>query len=187
MRGTLNLLLIFIGCTLGATSVQGQSEALPICKQSRTLDDTPCAYLPSEISVEFPAFSKLTVEATRGGDVVLAVIIGQTGIPEEVHVVKSRGKEFDEEAIAAFRQCRFKPTIYENESRAVRGTATLHLTCHTYRGLMAVEVGADEVWRTKNFEEIRTIFSTLAISADARTPVTLDAKSGGTPLAASLK
>jgi TonB family protein len=143
MRGTLNLLLIFIGCALGATSVQGQSEALPICKQSRTLDDTPCAYLPSEISTEFPAFSKLTVEATRGGDVVLAVTIGQTGIPEEVQVLKSRGKEFDEEAIAAFRRCRFKPTIYKNESRAVLGTATLHLTCHTYRGLMSVPAISD--------------------------------------------
>jgi len=49
------------------------------------------------------------------------------------------------------------------------------------------EVGAVEVLGTKNSEEIRTILSTLAISAGARTPAALDAESGGTPLAASLK
>jgi TonB family protein len=143
MRGTQNLLWIFLGCTFGATSVQGQSEALPICNPNRTVADAPCVDLPSEISAEFPEFSKLAVEATRGGDVVLSVSISQAGIPEEIEVAKSRGKEFDEEAIAAFRQCRFKPTIYKNESRAIRGTARLYLICHTYRGLMTVPTVSD--------------------------------------------
>ena len=115
MRGTLNLLLTFIGCTLGVTSVQGQSEALPICKPIRTVADAPCADLPQVIPAELTGFSKLSVEATRGGDVILSVAINQAGIPEEIEVANSRGKEFDEQAIAAFRQCRFKPTIYKNE------------------------------------------------------------------------
>jgi len=143
VRGTQNLLLIFLGWTLVATSVQGQSEALPICRSIRTVADAPCADLPREISAEFPAFSKRSVEATRGGDVVLSVTISQAGIPEEIQVEKSRGSRFDEEVVAAFRQCRFKPTIYKNESRAVRGTATLHLTCHTYRAVMTAPAVSD--------------------------------------------
>jgi TonB family protein len=142
MRGILNLLLTFSACTLGATSVQGQSEALPICKPIRTVADAPCVDL-LEISAELPAFSKLAMRATREGDVILSVTISQTGIPEEIEVAKSHGKEFDEQAIAAFRQCRFKPAIYKNEARAVRGMATLHLTCDTYRGLMAVPAVSD--------------------------------------------
>ena len=140
MSGTQNLLWIFLGWTLAATSVQGQSEALPICKPIRTVADAPCVDIPVGTSAEFPAFSKLAVEATRGGEVVLSVTISQAGIPEEIAVARSRGKEFDEGAIAAFRQCRFKPAIYKNEPRAVRGMATLHLICHTYRGLMTPAV-----------------------------------------------
>src|SRR5216684_1110873 len=143
MRRTLNLLLTFVGCTLGAASVQGQSEALPICKPIRTVADAPCADLPQLVPAELAGFSKLGVEATRGDDVVLSVTISQAGIPKEIEVAKSRGKEFDEQAIAAFRQCRFKPTIYKNAARAVRGTAILHLTCVSNWGVMTVAAVSD--------------------------------------------
>jgi TonB family protein len=83
------------------------------------------------------------MQATRGGDVILSVTISQAGVPEEIEVAKSHGKEFDEQAIVAFRQCRFKPAIFKNEPSAVRGMATLHLTCPTYRGLMAVPAVSD--------------------------------------------
>ena len=70
MRGTLNLLLTFIACTLGATSVQGQSEALPICNRLELVADALLRRSPGNIGRVTSAFSKLANASDAEGDVM---------------------------------------------------------------------------------------------------------------------
>jgi len=66
---------------------------------------------------EFPKSSK----AAPGSDTicVVGVIVDSKGLPQDVHVVQSAGKDFDASAMRAVRQYRFTPGNHEGRPVAV--------------------------------------------------------------------
>jgi TonB family protein len=80
----------------------------------------------------YPKYTAEALAGTRGGNIELSVVISQSGVAQDIRVVKSLGKGLDETAIAALRQTKFKAATYKGQAVSTRGTAVLHVTCVGY-------------------------------------------------------
>lgn len=137
MRPARNLrFLIFLVAMVAPSGIRGQSEPLRLCyAPDGILPESCVSFFPYPISkegFEFPEYTAGALVGMRGGDIELSVIISQRGEAQDIRVVKSLGKAFDEAAIAALRKTRFNPGTYKGQVVAVRATAVLHLSCSAY-------------------------------------------------------
>ena len=116
------------------SGIRGQSEPLPLCSAPSGIPPESCvSFSPSPYrNFEYPEYTAEALVGTRGGNIELSVIISQTGVAQDIQVVKSLGKELDEAAIAALRQTRFKPATHKGQVVPTRGTAVLHISCLAY-------------------------------------------------------
>ena len=134
MRPARNLLFfIFLIAMVAPSGIRGQSEPLPLCSAPSGIPPESCvSFSPSPYpNFEYPEYTAEALVGTRGG-IELSVIISQTGVAQDIQVVKSLGKELDEAAIAALRQTRFKPATHKGQVVPTRGTAVLHISCLAY-------------------------------------------------------
>ena len=56
-----------------------------------------------------PSITSAMRTARMSGNVEVNLVLDESGIPTEVHAVRSLGQDFDEAAVTAVRQYRFKP------------------------------------------------------------------------------
>lgn len=63
---------------------------------------------------EYPAASIANKEQISG-DVIVSLIVGKDGVPKQVAVRKSMRPDFDQSAIAAVKQYRFKPALLHGD------------------------------------------------------------------------
>jgi periplasmic protein TonB len=70
-------------------------------------------------SVE-PQFTPQARQADYQGTVAIQLIVDSQGNPQDVRVVRHLGMGLDDEAIAAVRQYRFKPALYQGQPVAVQ-------------------------------------------------------------------
>jgi len=135
MRPARNLLLlVFLVAMVAPSSVRRQSEPLPLCyAPSGTPPESCVSFFPSpDRDFVYPKYTAEALAGTRGGNIELSVVISQSGVAQDIRVVKSLGKGLDETAIAALRQTKFKAATYKGQAVSTRGTAVLHVTCVGY-------------------------------------------------------
>jgi TonB family protein len=70
---------------------------------------------PRLVTAPDPVFPS---EQREGGVVVVACLVDDKGLPQQVHVVRSLSGEFDSNAIQAVEQYRFEPAMLQGESGA---------------------------------------------------------------------
>lgn len=86
-------------------------------------------HLLSQVSPIYPAEAKAT-HNTVNGTCILGVVINSQGVPENIHVVRSLRKDYDESALTAVRQWRWKP--YEVNGMPVAVETKLNITFQIY-------------------------------------------------------
>ncbi|MEG9432656.1 TonB family protein [Terriglobus sp. ADX1] len=69
------------------------------------------------VNPEFP--KEFHTPEFSGGECVIGLVVEATGIPNDVHVVRSLGKAFDDSALKAVQQYRFQPAMREGHPVAV--------------------------------------------------------------------
>lgn len=62
-----------------------------------------------------PEYPESARAASLSGDVIVSLIVDQDGLPRDVQVAKGMGNEFDEKAVEAVKQYRFKPATQNGE------------------------------------------------------------------------
>jgi len=80
-------------------------------------------------SVE-PQFSAQAREANHQGTVAIQLIVDSQGFPQDVRVARRLGMGLDEEAVAAVRQYRFKPAMYEGHPVPVQMIIEVEFRLH---------------------------------------------------------
>jgi TonB family protein len=68
------------------------------------------------VEAKFPAHFRLQ---SGPADVLVGFTVDPKGMPQNIHVVRSGGEEFDQSAVASVRQYRFKPAMIEGHPVAV--------------------------------------------------------------------
>jgi TonB family protein len=86
-------------------------------------------HLSIQVSPKYPAEARAK-HNTVNGDCILGLIISSKGIPEDVHVVKSLRKDYDESALTAVRQWRWRP--YEVNGKPVAVDTQINITFKIY-------------------------------------------------------
>lgn len=76
-------------------------------------------------------FSEEAKRLKVGGVSVVKLIVDTQGIPEQIRVVRTLGHGLDEQAVAAVRQYRFKPSIYQGTT-PVPVEITIEVNFHIY-------------------------------------------------------
>jgi protein TonB len=64
--------------------------------------------LISSVQPEFPQSAR-SADDKLEGTCLIGLVVDEKGMPQDVHVVRSLRQDFDEKAIEAVRQYRFKP------------------------------------------------------------------------------
>lgn len=98
-----------------APAAQSHSSYVPASKAIRHA--TPAPTLIYSVDPQFPA------NAPKGkfsGIAVVSMIVDTNGKPEQVHVVKPLGPEFDKAAVAAVKQYRFRPALQNGKPVPVK-------------------------------------------------------------------
>jgi TonB family protein len=80
--------------------------------------DVSAPLLISSVDPAFPA-SALKHKGKFAGVCVLELTVDPTGMPRDVHIVRSLGPDFDRSAIKAVQQYRFKPALFKGQPVAV--------------------------------------------------------------------
>ena len=75
---------------------------------------------PSLVSKVEPSYSEEARKAKISGSVLLGVVVDQTGVPGDIHVVRPLGYQLDEEAIKAVSKWRFSPGMKDGKPVSVR-------------------------------------------------------------------
>ena len=106
----------------GRLEVQEQTTGTA---QSQGKTDTPAPLEKIGRDVKAPVLLEAPDAAypkgeTKSGVCVVAVVVNRDGLPEEVHVVKPLGAEFDSSAVTAVKQYRFKPATKAGKPVPVR-------------------------------------------------------------------
>ena len=78
-----------------------------------------------EVPPEFPEAERKSKSKFEGTSVV-AFVVDEEGTPRDVHVVRSLSPDFDEEAVKAVQQYRFKPAMKAGEPVAVTLKVEVH-------------------------------------------------------------
>lgn len=71
--------------------------------------------MPVLISSKTPEYPKVAKEDRLTGVCVVALTVDREGIPQDVHVLKSLHQEYDQKAIEAVQQYRFKPASQDGQ------------------------------------------------------------------------
>ena len=128
------LLLVFLVAMVAPSGIRGQSKSLPLCYAASGIPPESCvSFFPSpDRDFEYPKYTLQSLVGTRGGNIELSVVISESGVAQDIRVVKSLGKDLDEATIAALRQTKFNPGTYKGQAVSTRGTAVLHVSCLAY-------------------------------------------------------
>ena len=81
---------------------------------------------PVAIYTPEPAYTPEAKDARVEGEVWLAIVIDENGVPSEVSVKQSLEPTLDQRAVEAIRNWRFKPGMKDGEPVAVRATISVH-------------------------------------------------------------
>jgi TonB family protein len=71
--------------------------------------------MPVLISSKQPEYPKLPKADRINGKCLLALTVDQDGVPQDVHVVKSLRPEYDQKAVEAVEQYRFRPALQDGQ------------------------------------------------------------------------
>jgi protein TonB len=85
---------------------------------------------PKVLNAPDPDYSELARRAKYQGVIVLGVIVGPDGNPQDVWVVKKLGLGLDQKAIDAVRTWKFDPATRDGEPVAV--LINVEVTFHVY-------------------------------------------------------
>jgi TonB family protein len=117
---------LLLGATLAvgnalSESVEAQSAAadLPYGHVYHPGKDVTNPVLTVAPNPEFPEAERRSTKTGFSVACVVGVIVDAGGMPQEVHVVRSAGKDFDAEALKVVRQYRFKPGMRQGKPVAV--------------------------------------------------------------------
>jgi TonB family protein len=111
-----------IGGGIGGGSSTSQITTAPVTEQPRVFRVGNGVSQPRVVFKVDPVFPEEAGANQVGGAVILSCVIGTEGKPEEIHVVKSLGTEFDVNAINAVQQWVFKPGMLDGVPVQVRAT-----------------------------------------------------------------
>jgi TonB family protein len=85
---------------------------------------------PTVIHSAEPEFTDEARRANLQGTVAIALIVDAQGNPQDIRVVRHLGMGLDEKAIAAVRQYKFKPALYQGNPVAVQMTIDVDFHLH---------------------------------------------------------
>jgi TonB family protein len=85
--------------------------------------------IESQVSPKYPEQARAT-HNTMNGTCILGLNINDDGVPSNVHVVKSLRKDYDESALTAVRQWRWKP--YQVDGKPVAVETQVKITYRMY-------------------------------------------------------
>jgi TonB family protein len=110
------LLLFSVAAGAGAMAVaiapqttsQAADQDKPYGQVYKIGKDVSAPQLISSVQPEFPQSAKGADDKLEG-TCLIGLVVDETGMPQDVHVVRSLRKDFDEKATEAVRQYRFKP------------------------------------------------------------------------------
>jgi len=108
------LFLAFIAAATAPQILSAQEEQTG--KVYKVGGDVSAPVLISAVEAQFPlaVHRKDTDKPFTGTSVVsVSLVVDATGLPRDVHVLRSGGKDFDEAAVKAVEQYRFKPAMRE--------------------------------------------------------------------------
>ena len=117
----------------GGAVVSMMGTHLTVQAADTTAGKTPVLHVPAGKMVEriqkqvmpkYPAEARAK-HNTLNGACVLGVTINKEGVPTDIHVVKSLRKDYDESALTAVRQWRWKPVRLNGKPVAVETKVTL--------------------------------------------------------------
>jgi TonB family protein len=107
-----------IGIAPQSQSSQSKDEAKSDGQVYRVGGDVSAPKLISAPSPEYPKSARTGKEPFEG-TCVLKIVVDASGMPGDVHVIRSLGQDFDESAIRAVRQYRFTPAMRAGKPVAV--------------------------------------------------------------------
>jgi beta-lactamase regulating signal transducer with metallopeptidase domain len=92
------------------TSSQADGQGKPYGQVYKIGKDVSAPVLIYSAEAEFPKSAK-DVGSKFEGTCLIELVVDETGVPEDVHVVRTLRKDFDESSIESVRQYRFKPAM----------------------------------------------------------------------------
>jgi TonB family protein len=91
------------------------------------------ACAPELIHAPNPAYTEEAKQAGLQGMVLVSLVVNPRGNVQDVHVVQSIGRTVDDEAVAAAKQWKFRPALYNDVPIAVNAYAALEFgECRTF-------------------------------------------------------
>jgi TonB family protein len=102
------LLSSAVGAGSMAVAIAPQASGQPYGQVYKIGKDVSAPKLVSSVEPEFPQSARGTNEKFEG-TCLIRLVVDETGMPQDVHVVRSLRQDFDENATKAVRQYRFKP------------------------------------------------------------------------------
>jgi TonB family protein len=118
----LSLFIPALGVAPTSASPLGSDVPLPICVSTQATPAQPCVAWPVVLRWGTPHYTDEARRKELEGLVILSLVIGKTGIPRDVQVVKSLDKGLDEQAVAAAQQSRFRPLKYKGHTVSAKAT-----------------------------------------------------------------
>jgi TonB family protein len=104
--------LLLLSATVGAGSmavaIAPQASGQPYGQVYKVGKDVSAPKLISNVEPEFPQSAREQKDKFEG-TCLIGFVVDETGVPQDVHVVHSLRQNFDEKAMEAVRQYRFKP------------------------------------------------------------------------------
>jgi TonB family protein len=88
------------------------NEPMFVCSEQHPASAGPCATAPRAIKKPSPSYAEKARRARVEGTVVLQLVVGTDGTPQQIHVTTSLDHGLDKEAIAAVKEWRFEPGTY---------------------------------------------------------------------------
>jgi protein TonB len=77
-----------------------------------------------------PEFTEQARQQNYQGTVAIQLIVDAQGNPQNVHVARHLGQGLDEKAVAAVRQYRFRPAMYQGHPVAVQMIVEVDFRLH---------------------------------------------------------
>jgi TonB family protein len=111
--GTLLLFSVAAGGAAMAIGVDEAKQPVQIYKPGGDVS------APKLVSATDPVYPKSDRKGPFEGKCVLKLVVDASGKPNDIHVVRSLGKDFDESAIEAVQQYRFTPAMRQGKPVAV--------------------------------------------------------------------
>ena len=94
---------------------QASSDAAPQPEQQSAYNIGGSVHPPVLTYSRDPEYPESLRAAKLSGDVIVSLIVDQDGLPREVRIAKGMGNEFDQKAVEAVEQYRFRPATQNGE------------------------------------------------------------------------